>query len=50
MTLDNVRCLHGREGYEAFSERHIESSYLDWDEARCRRRRLQEKLGANDRK
>ncbi|XP_071530346.1 gamma-butyrobetaine dioxygenase-like [Panulirus ornatus] len=45
MTLDNVRCLHGREGYEAFSERHVESSYLDWDEARCRRRRLQEKLG-----
>ncbi|KAK4306755.1 hypothetical protein Pmani_021442 [Petrolisthes manimaculis] len=44
MTLDNVRCLHGREGYEALSERHIESSYLDWDEARCRRRRLQEKL------
>ncbi|XP_063612454.1 gamma-butyrobetaine dioxygenase-like isoform X1 [Penaeus indicus] len=50
MTLDNVRCLHGREGYEAFSERHIESSYLDWDEARCRRRRLQEKLGVNDQK
>ncbi|XP_068241833.1 gamma-butyrobetaine dioxygenase-like [Palaemon carinicauda] len=45
MTLDNVRCLHGREGYEAFSDRHIESSYLDWDEARCRRRRIQEKLG-----
>ncbi|XP_066969074.1 gamma-butyrobetaine dioxygenase-like [Macrobrachium rosenbergii] len=45
MTLDNVRCLHGREGYEAFSDRHIESSYLDWDEARCRRRKLQEKLG-----
>ncbi|XP_068241831.1 gamma-butyrobetaine dioxygenase-like [Palaemon carinicauda] len=45
MTLDNVRCLHGREGYEAFSGRHIESSYLDWDEARCRRRRIQEKLG-----
>ncbi|XP_042881672.1 gamma-butyrobetaine dioxygenase-like isoform X1 [Penaeus japonicus] len=48
MTLDNVRCLHGREGYEAFSERHIESSYLDWDEARCRRRRLQEELGVAD--
>lgn len=45
MTLDNVRCLHGREGYEAYSQRHIESSYLDWDEARCRRRRIQEKLG-----
>ncbi|XP_068241830.1 gamma-butyrobetaine dioxygenase-like [Palaemon carinicauda] len=45
MTLDNVRCLHGREGYEAFSGRHIESSYLDWDEARCRRRRIQEKFG-----
>ncbi|KAG0716176.1 Gamma-butyrobetaine dioxygenase [Chionoecetes opilio] len=45
MTLDNVRCLHGREGYEAHSDRHIESSYLDWDEARCRRRRLQEKFG-----
>lgn len=45
MTLDNVRCLHGREGYEADSARHIESSYLDWDEARCRRRRLQEKFG-----
>lgn len=45
MTLDNVRCLHGREGYEANSERHIESSYLDWDEARCRRRRLQEQFG-----
>ncbi|XP_042238631.1 gamma-butyrobetaine dioxygenase-like isoform X1 [Homarus americanus] len=44
MTLDNIRCLHGREGYEDFSPRHIESSYLDWDEARCRRRRLQEKL------
>lgn len=45
MTLDNVRCLHGREGYEAYSDRHIESSYLDWDEARCRRRRIQEKFG-----
>ncbi|XP_066966213.1 gamma-butyrobetaine dioxygenase-like [Macrobrachium rosenbergii] len=45
MTLDNVRCLHGREEYEAFSDRHIESSYLDWDEARCRRRKIQEKLG-----
>ncbi|XP_050733899.1 gamma-butyrobetaine dioxygenase-like isoform X2 [Eriocheir sinensis] len=46
MTLDNVRCLHGREGYEANSARHIESSYLDWDEARCRRRRLQEQFGS----
>ncbi|KAK7086511.1 Gamma-butyrobetaine dioxygenase [Halocaridina rubra] len=45
MTLDNIRCLHGREGYEAFSKRHVESSYLDWDEARCRRRKIQEKLG-----
>nr|XP_045604657.1 gamma-butyrobetaine dioxygenase-like [Procambarus clarkii] len=45
MTLDNVRCVHGREAYDAQSERHIESSYLDWDEARCRRRRLQEDLG-----
>ncbi|KAK8391372.1 hypothetical protein O3P69_017167 [Scylla paramamosain] len=45
MTLDNVRCLHGRESYDADSQRHIETSYLDWDEARCRRRRLQEKFG-----
>lgn len=44
ITLDNLRCLHGREGYEALSERHIESSYLDWDETRCVRRRLQERL------
>ncbi|CAL4067646.1 unnamed protein product [Meganyctiphanes norvegica] len=45
IVLDNIRCLHGRLGYEAHSTRHLESSYLDWDEARCRRRRLQEKLG-----
>ena len=45
LALDNVRCLHGREGYEAYSERHLESSYLDWDEARCRRRRLEEAFG-----
>lgn len=47
IVLDNIRCLHGRLGYEAHSTRHLESSYLDWDEARCRRRRLQEKLGVS---
>lgn len=45
LTLDNLRCLHGREGYEATSERHIESTYIDWDEMLCRRRRLQEAMG-----
>ncbi|CAL4103214.1 unnamed protein product, partial [Meganyctiphanes norvegica] len=50
IVLDNIRCLHGRLGYEAHSTRHLESSYLDWDEARCRRRRLQEKLGVLEQK
>ena len=48
MTLDNTRCQHGREGYTATSDRHIESAYLDWDDARCRRRRLQEDLNINE--
>ena len=45
LTLDNTRCQHGREGYEEDSDRHIESAYLDWDDARCKRRRIQEELG-----
>ncbi|RXG67150.1 Gamma-butyrobetaine dioxygenase [Armadillidium vulgare] len=45
LALDNVRCLHGREKFDNASTRHLESSYLDWDETLCKRRRLLEKLG-----
>ncbi|CAL4066720.1 unnamed protein product [Meganyctiphanes norvegica] len=44
LVLDNIRCLHGRLAFGDHSTRHLEASYLNWDEARCHRRRLQEKL------
>lgn len=45
LVLDNFRCQHGREKFENDSSRHLETSYMDWDEALCCRRRLVEKLG-----
>ncbi|XP_043226956.1 gamma-butyrobetaine dioxygenase-like [Amphibalanus amphitrite] len=50
IVFDNVRLVHGREPlYESdkVGERHLEGGYIDWDEARSRRRVLQEKLAGN---
>jgi len=43
--LDNVRCQHAREAFEGNeSARHLVTTFMAWDEALCRRRRLQEKF------
>uniref|UniRef100_A0A6A7FMR9 Gamma-butyrobetaine dioxygenase-like n=2 Tax=Hirondellea gigas TaxID=1518452 RepID=A0A6A7FMR9_9CRUS len=44
LVADNHRVLHGRETLQGKSSRHLVITYITWDEARCRRRRLQEKF------
>ena len=44
--LDNVRCQHARDGFEGdMGARHLSTTFMSWDEALCRRRRLQEQFG-----
>ena len=40
----NFRVLHGRQGYDANSERQLQGGYIDWDFMRSRRRVLQAQL------
>lgn len=43
LTFDNIRLVHGREGYTG--ERLLEGAYLDWDLVRSRIRILRSELG-----
>ena len=47
MTFNNFRILHSRSSYNiaAHGDRIMETGYIDWDEARSRRRVLMEDLG-----
>ncbi|XP_018008277.1 gamma-butyrobetaine dioxygenase [Hyalella azteca] len=43
--LDNVRCQHARQSFEGdLTARHLVTTFMSWDEALCRRRRLQEQF------
>ena len=43
VTVDNTRLMHGRtELSGAFSGRHLQCGYMDWDEIECRIRVLRE--------
>ena len=45
VTVDNTRLMHGRtELSGAFSGRHLQCGYMDWDEIRCRIRVLREEM------
>ncbi|RXG73745.1 Gamma-butyrobetaine dioxygenase [Armadillidium vulgare] len=44
-SFDNLRIVHGRRSYEETAgQREIEGCYMDWDEARSKRRVLEKKL------
>ncbi|KAF2353174.1 TauD/TfdA-like domain, partial [Trinorchestia longiramus] len=43
--MDNLRCQHGRAAFDGdMDARHLVTTFMTWDEAACRRRRLQEKF------
>ena len=42
----NFRVLHGREAFDGSGGRHLEGTYLDWDQLCSRRRVLQETVEA----
>lgn len=41
LVLDNTRCQHGRRTIIGNSNRHLATSYMAWDDIRCKRRVLQ---------
>ncbi|CAL4097431.1 unnamed protein product, partial [Meganyctiphanes norvegica] len=45
VVFDNTRVFHGRRGFQGFEgERELDGIYLDWDEARSKRRVLNNKF------